>query len=540
MAEETKAVETTPEEVVGNASSNGKKEYNRTPVEELFDLTKPIKRVEKPSKEDYQKELETVDAEIEKLRAEKDVVQDKIENFMKSLRGTEVGKERAALQDLRKQKRTLIDQKKSIRGRLDAMRTQTERLFNDQKQAKASIKFNSIESIDKEIRKLQRMQETTSMTLSEEKRLIKEIGVLQSHKPIVAQLKTKETSISDVKEQRKLINAELHAKDKEIDALQVLIEEKSKALDDLTKNETDTRDQKKSLIAERDALRKTIEEKYQKKKVIKESYKEKNNDWYDYKRAIAKQRQMQQEAENKKREEEHQAYLKKKEEEEMKKIPYEEEMSLCDYLADYLTKTYLDDSKEKKMEEKKTDVIPVKDDPFAGFKPIKKNEEDIFLQMGKGKKPRQRAAKKEKAKNKTAPFTLNVDSFEQFGLLSLTPPTRLDMVAASVEELKAKKKWYSEQPRGSVPTATEIRKANEKAASQLKSNSKSKSSGNATSSGKGKGAFSLTEDDFVPLGGSSSRVAVNATWGQKAVDEPVVAGDEGEVEPVVEAEESEP
>ena len=484
--------------------------------------------------------MESVDAEIDKLRAEKDVVQDKIENFMKSLRGTEVGKERAALQDLRKQKRSLIDQKKSIRGRLDAMRTQTERLFNDQKQAKASIKYNSIESIDKEIKKLQRMQETTSMTLSEEKRLIKEIGVLQSHKPIVAQLKSKETNISDVKEQRKLINAELVAKDKEIDALQVLIEDKSKTLDDLTKNETDTRDQKKTLIAERDELRKKIEEKYQQKKVIKEAYKEKNNDWYDYKRAIAKQRQMQQEAENKKREEEHQAYLKKKEEEEMKKIPYEEEMSLCDYLADYLTKTYLDDAKGKKMEEKKTDVVPVKDDPFAGFKPMKKNEDDVFLQMGKGKKLRQRTAKKEKAKNKTAPFTLNVDSFEQFGLLSLSPPTRLDMVAASVAELKAKKKWYSEQPRGSVPTATEIRKANEKAASQLKNNSKSKSSGNSISSGKGKGAFSLTEDDFVPLGGSSSRVAVNATWGQKAVDESEVPGDDGEADPVTEVEESDP
>jgi len=48
MTEETKAVEKVEPvatEEAGNASSNGKKKYDRPPVEELFDLSKPIKRV---------------------------------------------------------------------------------------------------------------------------------------------------------------------------------------------------------------------------------------------------------------------------------------------------------------------------------------------------------------------------------------------------------------------------------------------------------------------------------------------------------------
>jgi len=536
MAEETKAVEkvetTTTEEGGGNTSSNGKREYNHTPVEELYDLSKPIPRVEKPSKEGHEEEMAAVDAEIDKLRAEKDKVQDKIENFMKTLRGTEVGKEKSALQDLRKQKRALIDQKKAIRGRLDMMRYQSDKLFHDQKQAKASIRFTSIESIDAEIKKLQKLQETTSMSLGEEKKLIKEIGLLQSSKPIAAQLKTKETNLLDVKEQRKQINAELSAKDKEIDAVQKIIDEKSSALDDLTKNETDNRDQKKNLILERDTLRKKVDEKYQEKSTIRQEFREKNNEWYNYKRAIQAQKKVQYEEDKKKRDEEHQVYLKKLEEEELKKIPYEEEMALCDYLTDYLTKTYLSDEKAKKMEEKKSDVVPVKDDPFAGFKPMKKNDDEVFLKMGATKKSRQRVAKKEKKVKKKAPFTLNVDSFEQFGLLNLTPPTKLEMVEDSVEQLKAKKKWYSEQPRGSVPTATDIRKSNEKAASQVRGNKKSKAAtGASLTQGKGKGAFSLTKDDFVPLGDASSgRVAVNSTWGQKSPNEPVNEVDEAEVD----------
>ena len=49
MTEETKAVETVEpvatEESAGNTSSNGKKKYNHTPPEEVYDLSKPIPRV---------------------------------------------------------------------------------------------------------------------------------------------------------------------------------------------------------------------------------------------------------------------------------------------------------------------------------------------------------------------------------------------------------------------------------------------------------------------------------------------------------------
>merc|ERR1712161_123837 len=95
------------------------------------------------------------------------------------------------------------------------------------------------------------------------------------------------------------------------------------------------------------------------------------------------------------------------------------------------------------------------------MKPVSKKSDDMFLQVGKApKKPRKRISKQ-----KAVPqFRLTVDSFEQFGFLSLSPPTKLEDVNKSIEELKAKKEWYKEQPRGSVPTVREIRKASEKAA----------------------------------------------------------------------------
>ena len=160
----------------------------------------------------------------------------------------------------------------------------------------------------------------------------------------------------------------------------------------------------------------------------------------------------------------------------------------------------------------KEEVVAVKDDPFAGMTSLsKKSEEEVFFGKGKSKKKRQRAPKKAEEK----PFTLNVDSFEQFGMIGLNPPTSLDQVEASVKELRERKEWYKNQPRGSVPTAKDIRKQNEKNAAKAIGSSTSNSGGKSGGSGK----FNLSNDEFVPLGkGASSAVDASASqWGKSGV-----------------------
>merc|ERR1711935_658734 len=81
----------------GAAPQNGgKRTYDRPNVEELFDLTKPIPSVNKPDKEEHDKSILEVDAGIDKLRADKDKVQERIEVFMNGLKSSEMGKERSA------------------------------------------------------------------------------------------------------------------------------------------------------------------------------------------------------------------------------------------------------------------------------------------------------------------------------------------------------------------------------------------------------------------------------------------------------------
>lgn len=488
---------------------NGKPQRRRgkdddTPVEELYDLSKPIPRVEKPDKVSHDKRIDELNAEFEKLKKDKSKIQDKIEAAMTSGKNTEIGKAKEAMLVLRQKKGKLIDEKRAIRSELDVLKTVGDKLVKDKKDAKSSVRFNSVQEIDAEIKKLQRRQETTSMSLTEEKKLIQEINILMSSKDKVKDLKSKDASLDGVKKQRSVINENVKAKDKEIDAVSAEMDKVGAKIKTLSEKETDKRTVLDDLFKQRETFKKEISVVLKEKDDMRDEYREKNNAWWNSQRAVKAQKQIQYEEEKKQREDEKVAFLKKQEEEELKKIPYEEEQALCDYLADYLERTYLNGgSGSSKVTAKKEDVVAVKDDPFAGMAAMsKKTDGEEYFGKGKGKKKRQRAPKKTAA---AGPFTLNVDSFEQFGLVGLNPPTKLEMVENSVKELREKKDWYKDQPRGSVPTAKDIRKQNEKSAAKLR---KTPSVSGGTS-----GKFSSSGEDFVPLGKGSSSSVDASSWG---------------------------
>lgn len=130
--------------------------------------------------------MEDAIEEIKKARAD---FQIKIDEQLESKSNSAVAKEREAQSELRSKKSILINEKHGIRNRLNELKAQTDRLLNDRKSGKQTLKFTKMEDIEEELRKLKIAQETTSMSLSEEKRLIKEIDSLQASKKVVAQIK---------------------------------------------------------------------------------------------------------------------------------------------------------------------------------------------------------------------------------------------------------------------------------------------------------------------------------------------------------------
>ncbi|CAJ1951202.1 unnamed protein product [Cylindrotheca closterium] len=496
----------------GGKKNNGKKgQRDERPIEELYDLSKPIPGVDRPDKAKFDKEFAEIDARFELKRNEKRKVQQKIDASRNNGKGSEIGKHREALKTLRNKKQILINEKKVIRSELDSLKAAGDKLSQERKDTRSAVKFGTVEEIDKEIKNLSRRQETTSMSLGEEKKLIKELDALKASKDKIKSLKDKELDFEGVKLKRNAINTNIKAKDKEIDAVAKEMDVVGSKIKELSEKHTDKKGEVDTLFKDRERLNKEIKDILSEKDALRDAFREKSNNWYNFQRAVKARKKIEYDEEKKQRDEEHKAYLKKMEEEELKKVPYEEEQGLCEYLADYLERTYLGGTSTKDEEAKKEDVIAVKDDPFAGFKPVsKKDEEEEFMSKGKGKKKRQRQQKKDVA----APFTLNLDSFEQFGLIGMSPPTKLGEVEGSVKALREKKEWFKNQPRGSVPTAKDIRKQNEKAASKLRQSS-GPSKGAAP-----KGKFNLSSEDFAPLGkGSSTAAEDKSSWGQKPAAE---------------------
>jgi len=534
MAEEQKeeVILSTADGVDGKADKkkSTRPRKDEKPIEELFDLTKPIPKVPRPSKEEFDQSLQAVDDAVKELKNKRQSIQNEIDKTMEGNSKTEASKQRDLLHELRMKIGILINEKKKIRDRLKTVRDLADKKENERKSTKQTMKFTTLKEIEDEISRLQKKQETTNVSLMEEKKIIKDIDSLNASKKLVAALKGKEQELENSKEQRANITAELKAKDAEIDAVQKDIDEKQELVKTLSEKDTDHRDKLAKLFSDRDAIKDEIDLKFKEKNNLQNEFRAKNDEYFTYTRAVKAQKKLQYEEEKKRRDEERLAHLKKLEEEELKKIPYEEEQALCEYLAKFLTITYLEapEKESEKEQDSSEGIVPVVENPFANLKPVNKKTDDVFLKMSSGKKPRERKGKQVKKQDKQVPFKLSMDTFEQFALVDLVPPTSFEEVSKAVDQLIAKKEWYSKQPRGSVPTAKEIRKANELAAGKLKSAAPEGVTDKDPHKSKKKHSseFSLKSDDFAPLGagGGSSAVLVNSSWRQNiSADEAPVA-----------------
>lgn len=455
---------------------------------------------EKPSKDDYEKAMAAFGEDIDALKAEKAKVQEKIDKAMSDPNSkAAMADARTRLKDSKARKGALISEKKALLDTLDKKKADRDKHEKDKKSVQSSMKYSTRKEIDDRIRDLQKLQETTTMSLNEEKKLIKEMDGLHASKKFIAQYEAKNSAIDSVKEEKRTISEQIKAKDKEIDVESAKIDEIMTLLKAQNEKDEKKRGEIKELFEERDVISGKISDKMKERDVKRTEYREANDKWFNFQRALRAQKKLKYEEEKKRREEEKAAYLAELEAEELKKIPYEAEQVLCDYLANFLEREYMNDGKTEQSGEGKTnDVVPVAENPFAGVKARNKKEEDAeeFFGKDKKKKKRERQSKKQ---DKATTFKMTYDLIEQFSLLQMAHPTSIDQVEEKVKELREKKEWYKQQPRGSVPTAEDIRKA--KAAEGQKK-------GKANS--KKPAAFSLSSDDFVPLSATSGAPAASS------------------------------
>ncbi|POM60315.1 Nuclear segregation protein bfr1 [Phytophthora palmivora] len=413
------------------------------PVVVDMEIPDVIERLPKPDKAEHDAKISKLDGAIKKLQARTNVIRTEMD-ALKTNRGGyggQIQEAKAKFAALRSEKDNLIQQRNQITARLRQTRDEKDSAIKNQRSARANLKFGSESEYEAAIAELKHKQETSSMSLNEEKRVIKEIEQLQAQKLQVSAISGDQGVVDKQNESIKETRALQTKKNEEIDAVQEKLNEQKAALDELYRlnEEENKKDQFPVLAKERKEIKEQLDEKFTELKALRKEFKEANDKYYNNIRLVRKKKELERQKEEEARKAEYEAKLADYEKEMAKIHPYQDEMDLCDALVLFMEKTYAKELKEEGAKAAETAAAPVELD---GMKPLQRKEED-FMMLGGGKKGKKgRSGKKPK---KDAKLVLPLAQLEAFSTIGLLPPAAVGAVSESLAAVKAKKVWFNEQ-----------------------------------------------------------------------------------------------
>lgn len=230
-----------------------------------------------------------------------------------------------------KERNALIAQQKAMNESLKAIKSQAESL-------KAGVKFKSIQDVDREIGRLEQRQMRESLSLKDEKDLIKQIGLYKSMRKTLEQYESKLAETQKGSDTRSSLRAKIDEKSRELDEVKARFTKQREALAAVDAKSGSQGAAMPKLKKERDEANAKIDAAIAKKREFLSKWRADEAEWRKQQDAIRKQRDEQRRKENEEWEKEQEARRKEREAEELKKKPWEEEIALCDYLVAYVEK----------------------------------------------------------------------------------------------------------------------------------------------------------------------------------------------------------
>lgn len=298
--------------------------------------------------------------------------------------------------------------------------------------------MKSLDDLNKKIKQLDTKHSTTSLPLKEEKILIKELEALKMMRKEAVKIegaKAKAAGGAEGASSRDNISERLDATKEELAKLNAEMDAQKAVMEKLqSKDKSQSlRAQIPAVLRELDRLSSEIDGCFTRIRALRNDFREDNNKWYEYSKVLREQKQKKYEEQAEERKAAWEARQAEIEAEEALKVPWEEEMALCDFIITYMEGLI---AEKAAADEEKTAATEL-----DGMVAFKRDDEDLFAASG-GKKLK----KKGKGK-KVAALKHSIATIEDFGLLSLMPPTTQEGIAASIDEVKAAKDAFKIRPR---------------------------------------------------------------------------------------------
>ncbi len=414
----------------------------------------------KTNAQKQQEKLNALNAEIQEAFNKQNVISREMDALfsLRSGDNDKIVEAQTVVTQLKTKQRNTRAELNAIQLEREECRSAIDKLNKLKKKVRSEVGHTSIASIDEAINKLTIQQNTTNLTIPEEKKLLKDISALKEYRKVVQSFSEQEAAMHETIQKNNNARGISDTKRAELQGLSDTIQEQLGVVATM-KGSHDKSKEVQAKKNERNEVRNTINEKKEEKYFLRTDFKAASDAYFmnarKHRRLRDIIRKREDEALQAEKEERRLAF----EAEEAKKIPYEEEMTLCDHLVAYLETNFLNTSAKGGSKVEAEKPVIQEDDEYEGkVLVIKKNVTEDFLPGRKGGKKHRSGKGKggggngigKKKSNRSDAIVHSLDTVDSFTIVSVEAPNNKAAVPATIDALKAKKVWYSEQPRGSI------------------------------------------------------------------------------------------
>ena len=323
--------------------------------------------------------------------------------------------------------------------------------ITEQNTARSRVSFKSVEEVDREIQRLEKQVDASTMKLVDEKKALAEISNLRKQRKGFAGFEEAKKGIDDVKAQiaelrKGMDNPEAKALSERYNAV-------AKELDDIKAEQDEAYKGISALRDERTKLHAEQQEKYTAMRDIKDQFHRARLAYRDYEQEQWRQRQERQKAERDAYQKEKRRKIADKKLEEASEPAYMDEILTAEGLIRYFDPSAPGASKVLRgpsgfaAEAQRT----VDSSDIKGTRVSKKEEreENYFMGTGgkKGKKGKKGNAESSAPSTPTeGKFNLSIGVIEELAKVNVEPPMNQSDVPSALEKLKSKlEQWKADQ-----------------------------------------------------------------------------------------------
>lgn len=424
------------------------------PVEEKE--TKEVKVVKRPDETVMKEKIAVEEEKMSKLQEKLSAIKEQLDKNDSSRpdANSELGIAKAKFNTAKSESRRVQQEKRNIYDQIsaaDELRQQQQDLVT---RLRTELQVFSVDEIERKIKQLEHKQQTTSLTIKEDKAIMEEIKKLSSGKPKIQTFKDAQDSLTGIKEHHNTLYTSLKAKNAEL-AIAKEAEDKVRAvMDEVRSREDAKKPDLPKLFKERDELRSSINEHRSAIRKIQNEFNAEKKEFYEYLKVVREQKNKEYNERKAAKQAEWDEYKKLLEAEEAKRDPWEEEKAICEQLIAWV---------QRLLPKQSGPAVEKVEIDHGSFKVMKKDEdEEMFAGLGKKKgKNKKKSVGGEAgpaAPPKSQKMKHSFDDLAVWKKLSIEAPQETGDLPAMLETLRAKQEWLKTAP----PKPKKVDKAEKK------------------------------------------------------------------------------